>query len=191
MLYFANMITRIYFIRHAEARSNVDRDFTGDAALTENGILQAELTAGCFKHKKIDGLYTSKILRARQTADAISKVAAVEPVIIEFIKERKVSYASPDQWANIESFDDLMLRLAETKRFLENLPDGRFVFVSHAIFMRALAAYLMFGEQITEDMLTAMNKTLLVDHTGVSKLSHSKENGRWHIESWNDLGHLS
>lgn len=190
------MPTRIYILRHAEAQSNVDRDFTGDAALTEKGVGQAQLVAARFKGKKIDGLYASKILRSRQTAEAIAAIAEAgtpgsQPIILDFIKERKVSCASPDQWTNVESFNDLMLRLFETKCFLENLPDGRFVIVSHAIFMRALSGYLIFGDRLTEDMLMAMNKTLLCDHTGVSKLSHNKEKGRWHIESWNDLSHLA
>jgi broad specificity phosphatase PhoE len=65
---------KIWFIRHAESEANVQRIYdNGESTfgLTANGLEQAKAIARSFSSLAIRHVYTSPILRAMQTAQAI------------------------------------------------------------------------------------------------------------------------
>ena len=67
--------TRISLVRHGHV-NNPDDIFYGRLPgfkLDSNGRLEAVRTAEALKNKKIDGVYSSPMLRARQTANEILK----------------------------------------------------------------------------------------------------------------------
>ena len=68
-------MTTIYLIRHCEAAGNVGRRFQGhiDADITENGRRQLELLAERFRELPLDAVYSSPLLRARLTAEAVNR----------------------------------------------------------------------------------------------------------------------
>lgn len=186
------MQTKIFLVRHAEAEVNINPlTQTKDDTLTDKGMKQAQQVANSFINKSIAAIYTSKIHRARLTAAEISQALDIAPVIIESLKERRVIWTSPKEYEYTESFESLKTRLMETRNFLENLPVGEVIVVSHALYLRALFAFLTFGELLTEELLQKITDNLLVGNAAVSILTFSKEKGRWHIESWNDESHLS
>lgn len=69
------MVTKIYFIRHAEAVGNVDGVYHGrtDGSLTENGFRQLDCLAKRFETTDFDVIYSSPITRARLTAEAADR----------------------------------------------------------------------------------------------------------------------
>ena len=67
-------MTEILLIRHGETEWNAAELFRGraDIELNENGVRQAELLAEYLKDKQIDAIYSSRLRRARKTADIIA-----------------------------------------------------------------------------------------------------------------------
>ncbi len=182
------MRTTFYFVRHAESLSNVDPLFKGsDDVLSEAGLKQAQSLALRFKHIRVEKMYTSNIFRAQQTAAEIEKVIAIKPEVYEFLKERSGSFSAELHFTSNEAFEKLKKRLDETKHFLENLSHKHVVVVTHAIFQKSLAAYLMLGDSLTEELLHKIEDILVVENAGVSKLVFNKEKSKWRIMAWNDL----
>lgn len=75
----------LIIVRHGYSRANEAGYLTGqsDVPLAKLGKIQAEKTAAeIFKNYKIDGIYSSPLKRARQTAQPISKLFNL-PVVLE------------------------------------------------------------------------------------------------------------
>lgn len=77
----------LYLIRHAEALALGERGITNDEErpLSEEGEAQAEAAAKAMKKRGIllDKLYTSPLVRARQTAEIMARVWARLELIVE------------------------------------------------------------------------------------------------------------
>lgn len=70
-------MTTIYLIRHAAAAGNLDRPYKllgrrSDPPLAELGVRQAEATRDVLRSVELAVVYTSPLLRARQTATIIA-----------------------------------------------------------------------------------------------------------------------
>ena len=66
---------KIYIIRHGQTAWNVEKRLQGrsDIPLNEYGVQLAKVTASAFRGISFDRIYTSPLLRARQTAEIIAK----------------------------------------------------------------------------------------------------------------------
>ncbi|MDP4153309.1 MAG: histidine phosphatase family protein [Bacillota bacterium] len=66
-------MTRVYIIRHAEARGNVDRIFHGitDGKITENGYAQLKCLSARMSKINLDVIYHSDLSRTTETALAV------------------------------------------------------------------------------------------------------------------------
>jgi broad specificity phosphatase PhoE len=83
----------VIFVRHGESVKNRDRIFTSEEEgwpLTENGREQADFAGRELSGiGNIDRLYVSPVLRARETAQIISKYINTKPAVITaLLKER-------------------------------------------------------------------------------------------------------
>ncbi len=79
------MVKRIYILRHGETQWNKEDVFRGrsDIPLNETGLKQAEMASFYFKNKEIDFIFSSPLLRAMQTAKAVSKTTEKDVEIVE------------------------------------------------------------------------------------------------------------
>ncbi|HOP86284.1 MAG TPA: histidine phosphatase family protein [Syntrophorhabdaceae bacterium] len=79
------MVKRIYILRHGETQWNKEDVFRGrsDIPLNETGLKQAEMASFYFKNKEIDFIFSSPLLRAVQTAKAVSKTTEKDVEIVE------------------------------------------------------------------------------------------------------------
>jgi broad specificity phosphatase PhoE len=68
-------VATIYLIRHGETASNVEGRFRGraDIPLSENGFRQAEALGLAFRDIELSAIYSSPLIRAMQTAEAVAK----------------------------------------------------------------------------------------------------------------------
>lgn len=68
-------MTKVYFIRHAEAQGNVEEFFQGrtDCEISEKGKLQLEYLAKRFEMIDYDAIYSSPLKRAMATANAVNR----------------------------------------------------------------------------------------------------------------------
>lgn len=68
--------TKIYIVRHGETEFNRNHIIQGcgvDAELNELGMLQAMAVASYFEDIHLDAVYSSKLLRAKQTATPVAR----------------------------------------------------------------------------------------------------------------------
>jgi len=79
------MMKKIYILRHGETQWNKEEIFRGrnDIPLNEVGLKQAELASYYFKDKGIERIFSSPLLRAMQTAEAVSKTVGGDIEIVE------------------------------------------------------------------------------------------------------------
>ena len=85
----------LYLIRHADALALGERGITEDAErpLSEKGEEQARAAANALRKRgiELDRLYTSTLLRARQTADIVQKVWSQSGLAVETCDELEPS----------------------------------------------------------------------------------------------------
>lgn len=79
------MATTIYFVRHGETDENVRQIIQGqliDCPLNERGFEQAEMVGRRLADVKFDTIFSSTLLRARQTANAIRSHHPDAPLVL-------------------------------------------------------------------------------------------------------------
>lgn len=83
-------ITRICFVRHGETNWNIEQRLQGqmDLALNATGEAQAVAVGRRFVGSTAAALYSSDLLRARQTAQPISEALHLPIVLLQALRER-------------------------------------------------------------------------------------------------------
>jgi broad specificity phosphatase PhoE len=86
---FAVAVTTFILIRHGETLWTRERRYQGitDIPLAEDAKKDVLRAAGLIKELSADYLYTSPLLRARQTADIISQTIGKKPVCVDDLRE--------------------------------------------------------------------------------------------------------
>lgn len=110
-------MTTLIFVRHGQSLGNFHRRFLGhtDLDLSETGYIQAERTAEYIvSNYKVDKIYSSDLLRAYNTAKAVSN-----KVDIEIIKDKRLREIYAGDWEN-KSFDNLMQEYPEEYKMWRN-----------------------------------------------------------------------
>ncbi len=82
-------MTKIYFVRHCEALGNVMRIFQGstDLDISPDGKKQLEYLEKRFDNVYIDKIYSSPLIRAQKTAEAIKGNKNCEIVLLKELAE--------------------------------------------------------------------------------------------------------
>ena len=82
--------TRICFVRHGETDWNIEQRMQGhiDLALNAKGEAQAVAVGRYFSDIQASALYSSDLLRARQTAQPISQALQLPMVLLPALRER-------------------------------------------------------------------------------------------------------
>jgi broad specificity phosphatase PhoE len=80
---------RLILIRHGETLWNEQHKFQGisDIELSRKGMSQAKKLAESLKEEAIAKIYTSPLIRARQTAEQIARYHDCQVIIVEDLKE--------------------------------------------------------------------------------------------------------
>ena len=83
-------VAAIYLVRHGESETNVARLLShrrADLPLTELGLRQARLVAGRLAERRPVHIFSSPLLRARQTADCIALVTGASITEVDALRE--------------------------------------------------------------------------------------------------------
>jgi len=172
----------IYLIRHGESIANKERlDQSSETILSEYGKEQVKNVTERLRNIKIDVIYCSTHLRAKQTAEIISKKI-----------KKPVEY-----WDNLvetdsltESFDNLNQR---TKKILKRLischKNQSVLCVSHASMIEAIIAKMIFGKDLSKEIISAIKQHFGTTNTGISICEFTEKNG-WTLQTFNDSSHL-
>ena len=100
-----NRTTRILAIRHGETAWNVDTRIQGqlDIPLNDTGRWQAERLAVAVAEEGLDVVYSSDLLRAHETAQAVSRGAGRSLVVDPGLRERAFGVFQGLTFAEIET----------------------------------------------------------------------------------------
>lgn len=192
-----NMI--LYMIRHGESEANAGGYHSGWGCvhLTEKGRKQAFETGKMVKNLEIDELYASDVLRAQETAEIIfpgrerafmpmareinttplfgkNKAQLTEIYGDKYLKCReKFNYAPLG--IDCESFLHVYARAGQLLKWCEAQGNKRICVVSHAVFMKAVAARVL-GIEPNVSNFSCDNACLC---------AFEYTSGAWKIKKWN------
>jgi uncharacterized phosphatase len=99
-------MTSLYLVRHGETDWNAQRRIQGstDIPLTDMGRAQAATTGRLLARREWDGVYTSPLSRAMETAEIISaEIGLGAPEVVSGIVERNYGEAEGLNWQQIEA----------------------------------------------------------------------------------------
>jgi probable phosphoglycerate mutase len=176
--------------------------------LSAEGRLQSELLRDRLQYYDIDALYSSNLIRAKQTAEIINEALLLPHEIREEIRE--ISFGllegKSDEYIE-EHFHDFK---EEQKKLLEDIPypggeNGTSVYerampliqeivqsgkknivvVTHGGTIRVLLAAL-FGRNQAKRFLFGVS----LKNTGITQLIYNSRNDRFYLERFNDYAHL-
>ena len=173
---------QLYLVRHAESLGNIDPAFDQtDPPLSEHGVLQAKALGERFRQFKPDIIISSPLLRARLTAEEISKNTNTDIIFRNDIVENNTLYKDGKCTKIFESDEELTLRAKTVLTFLKNTyrNSENVVLVSHGVFIR----YLI------RTALDAPNKFFSSYNTGITKINF-RENDGDKLALQNDISHL-
>lgn len=210
----------LYIVRHGQSEGNVDQSKAGtDSPLTEQGLREATQIAGRFSHLPIEIIVSSTMLRAKQTAEIISKRINKEIVFNEnaiekstSVEERALPYESKERGKFVEMLydqDDIHYRMSTEETFgeaviraknlletIENIKEENIALVSHGMFIRVLLGVIFFGEKFSpRDFLQMIRFFTNLKNTGLTVLRFRANDiytgsGKWRLITWNDHAHL-
>lgn len=82
-------MTTIYWLRHGQSLGNLERRFLGhtDLPLTDHGRRQAAAAAAYLAERGIDRIYSSDLLRARETAEPLAERLGLPVHVMPALRE--------------------------------------------------------------------------------------------------------
>lgn len=199
-------MTEIYFVRHCETVSNLKGTLAGwlDTDISELGAKQLECLKKRFENIHLDKIYTTHLIRAKLTADAMNsfshapvemddrfleiKLGKYEDLPIPDLPQEELYnwdyaphlFGSPDG----ERMSDVLERGEKgIKEIVRNNPDSVIGIASHGGCIKAVMTSL-YGYKLEE-----MVKVPWTINTAVTHLFFDDEN-HWDIDYYNDYSHL-
>src|SRR3989344_330925 len=211
------MAKTIYLVRHGESEHNAGEIWQeGDSPLTERGKAQARLVGERCLQLDIDVVVASSLVRAKETAsiinERIKKSVEYNDLFIErrhhteFIGKRKddpkvrrmerfllEKLSTPGfRYADEENGEDLQARAGNALAHLETHTQDNILIVTHSMFLRALAARVLFGSAVSGHEIAHCMRVLKMANTGISIFRYDSNDSLsdWRLVVWNDHAHL-
>lgn len=119
----AFIMTTLLLVRHGYSNANFEKKFAGhlNVDLHENGVKQAKKTAEYIKENyKVDKIYSSDLIRAYKTAEAIAEKFNLE---IEKVKELREINAG--KWDDVKYSDVEVLYEEDRKTWMNDIKNAR------------------------------------------------------------------
>ncbi len=160
---------RVIFVRHGESESNIYGIISDDYnrfPLTERGREQAKWTSEQLRGLRFDGIISSPILRAFQTAEIIGKATGIEPVIDERAKESSFGMYNNRNIKDIpeKSREELNMEPWDShiRRMLSLIADysGSYIIVSHALPIKAIICHFLDLSEIESFSIEIKNASM-------------------------------
>jgi broad specificity phosphatase PhoE len=97
-------VTQLFLVRHGESLANernVLQGNTVDEPLNEKGLAQARAAAEALRGCPMTQVFSSRLIRARQTAEAIAAPHGMAVTTLEALHEVDIGVWAGRQWADI------------------------------------------------------------------------------------------
>jgi len=204
-----------YLVRHGQSLGNLQNlhQWPG-APLSPKGREQAKILAKRLTNIPIDIIYTSPLVRAKQTAEIISKELKLPIRYWKNLKERKrpteleglpidnpeakeIENQITENWlkgnwkySDDESFENFKKRGQEiVKNLLIKHREQNVLCVSHGAITKMIVCATIFGEKLTPEVFWEFNNHTWDENTGITHLEFTDKYG-WSLLTWNDTTHL-
>jgi probable phosphoglycerate mutase len=195
----------IFLIRHGRQCS---KKCNVDVSLDEEGRQQARLVADRLAGYGIEKLYSSDLIRARETAEVIGQKLSLEVEVIpafreidfgtmtgkddseilreyeEFRRERAMRQ-SDLPYPGGENGEDVIRRVMPVFRQICDRPENRAAVVTHGGVIRALCARLT-GTDLKNKLSFAVD----LENTSITQISYDEKRELFYLERFNDFAHL-
>ena len=189
---------QLILIRHGEpdlSAGNVD------PPLSERGVRQAEETAARLSQEAIDALFTSPLLRARQTLDPLAQKLELTPEIVEGLAEIDYwggRYLSVEELrrAGGAAWEDFLRDPVGTlggdeKAFLETVTDAMRGLMKREVKRVAIATHGFPINAMLSDILSMQGLTNFTPHHGSVTRLHADDAGQLRVLSINEMTHIT
>ena len=209
------MNLKVYFVRHGESQGNKKQIHQGEnIPLSKEGEGQAELIAERLREKKIDIIYSSPYLRAKQTAKIIAGKLNLKIEYWGELKERKnpselegLNYSDPKalkikkiikenelkpdwKFSDEESFNEVLNRAKRVEEYLLQQTKGQNILcVSHVKIIFMIVLSILFQDKLTPEVFWQFYYHSRLMNTGITHLEFKEKSG-WSLVTWNDITHL-
>lgn len=162
----------------------------------------------------ISAICASPYLRAKQSAEIISKTLSLSIRYIDELKERKrpseiegLEYddtlakninlitkqkqASTDwKYSDDESYNEILSRAIIMEEFLiSHYSNQNIICVTHVAIMTLIVLHCILDEKLTPEIYWNFYHRAQHNNAGITKLEHSESSG-WRLITWNDTNHL-
>ena len=101
----------LYLLRHGESAANAKQVFASlriDPPLSDAGVQQAAMQAESLKNIEFSAIYSSHLLRARQTAGIVGRRCGLETVVNEALHEIDVGILDGKDQEDPQNWQDFM-----------------------------------------------------------------------------------
>jgi probable phosphoglycerate mutase len=199
--------TRICLVRHGETPWNAERRIQGqiDIGLNDTGQRQAVAAGRWLRGANVKALYSSDLLRALLTAEAIGAALGLSPVLVPQLRERcygvfeGLTYAEargrfPEGYAAFERRDaDYDFGNGESLKTLFARVTGKLVELAAAHAGQSIVVVVHGGvldivNRFVRGNPLEMPRDFLIPNAGLNWIA--AVDGAWCIESWGDTAHL-
>lgn len=203
----------LYFVRHGETEYNSLNISQGeDTELSSLGLAQAELLAKRFSNASIDVIYSSPMKRARQTAEAVSKLLEKDITYSDYLKEQRApsefvgkrkdslelveieklrDFNEKDSlwhYSDEENFNEFKERVGRFFNTLSETKQENVLIVSHGGPIRLLI-FLMMEERVDPRAFYRFADLFRVDNAGITFCKKNKKE-KYSVQVFNDCSHL-
>lgn len=201
------MTTRLCIVRHGETAWNAEHRVQGqlDIPLNEIGLRQAQAVGMVLKEERFDAIYSSDLVRARQTADPISNFLSLKILLEKDLRERhygifeRLTYAEakaryPEDYARFEARDpEYAFRTGES---LKDFSARSIAVISKIVNEHKDESILVFTHGGVLDKLyrfitglpISAERNFGIPNAGLNRIEVTPAG--WQIRSWADIGHL-
>lgn len=196
---------KIYLIRHgrqSDKRCNVD------VSLAPEGIRQAVLTGERMKDWGIEKVYSSDMLRAKETAEQANRSWHVpheiipefrelcfgdmegltdEEIEVKFadFKKQQEQMAADIPYPGGESAADLVRRAMPKLREVAGCHSGSIAIATHGVWIRAVLCFIL-----GIDMVKWRTLGTTLENGSITELCYHPEKQQFTLERFNDFAHL-
>ena len=189
---------QLILIRHGEPDLSAG---SVDPPLSERGIRQAGETAARLSHEAIDALFTSPLLRARQTLEPLAQKLGLTPEVVEGLAEidywggrylsvEELRRAGGDAWEDFLR-DPVGTLGGDEQVFLETISNTMSGLTKREFKRVAIATHGFPINAMLSEILTMQGLTNFTPHHGSVTRLHAGESGQLRVLSINEITHIT
>lgn len=199
---------RLCIVRHGETEWNAAGRVQGqlDVPLSPVGMAQARAVAAVLGRESFDAIYSSDLIRVRQTAEPVARLLRLEVILDSRLRERHygvfqgMTYADakervPDGYARFRAKDpDYAFGTGESLRgfnerclaFFDELLEGNRG-KSILVFTHGGVLEMLYRHATGRGLSTA--RDFEIPNAALNRLQFGT--GGWRVDAWADLSHLT